>query len=678
MKNILRVCAILFIFLLALNACKKDKETVEQVIIKEKLSGYVQKGPFVNGTSIEMYELDHLLDQTGNTFSTQISNNNGLFEINQVKLSSKYVELSAYGYYYNEVLGKLSVSPLNLMALSDILDISSLNVNILTHLEKQRVDYLVIKNKTFSEAKTMAQMEVLGIFGFSLSEISNSEKLDITINGEGNAILLAISIILQGNRSVGDLTELLANISNDVREDGVITNNTIINDLRNSTKTLDLQAIRTNLNNRYVELGSTATIPEFEKYINSFLAFTAEKPTASSEPASEITQTSVKFNGLVNANSLPTTVIFEWGKTLAYSDSIPISDNPLSGSTSKTVGVVKTGLVPGETFHYRVKAKNSLGISYGEDKTFRTLGDIPIITQPDVNSIRTTTAILKAEINPNSLRTEVTFEYGTTMSYGSAIIPASSPLEGNSSISVSSILTGLIPGEIYHFRVKAVNELGEAVSNDMTFSSAPLLTDIDGNTYNTVYIGNQLWMAENLKTTKYADGTGITQVNSENWNIVNINTDYYSWYNNDENNKDIYGALYSWGAAMKKESSSSLNPSGVQGVCPTGWHLPSNDEWVELRNYIGGNGGKLKETGTLHWLSPNNEATNETGFSALPGGWRFVDGAFAELHNVGWWWSSTEWSTNYSGYWSVVSYNASYTSGNYYKHIGLSVRCVMN
>ena len=132
-------------------SCKKDID--KSVIKKEKLSGYVQKGPYVNGTSIEMYELSSSLSQTGKTFGTKISDNKGSFEISNIALSSQYVEFSASGYYFNEFTGDISVAPLTLYALSDITNIASVNVNILTHLAKDRVEYLVGKGKGFFPAQ---------------------------------------------------------------------------------------------------------------------------------------------------------------------------------------------------------------------------------------------------------------------------------------------------------------------------------------------------------------------------------------------------------------------------------------------------------------------------------------------------------------------------------------------
>jgi uncharacterized protein (TIGR02145 family) len=159
------------------------------------------------------------------------------------------------------------------------------------------------------------------------------------------------------------------------------------------------------------------------------------------------------------------------------------------------------------------------------------------------------------------------------------------------------------------------------------------VTDVVGNVYNTVTIGSQVWMAENLKTTKYNDGTDIPLV-TDGTAWAALSTPGYCWYNNDAvTNKNTYGALYNWYAVNTAK------------LCPTGWHVPSNEEWTVLTTHLGGEsvaGGKLKETGTSHWLSPNTGATNETGFTALPGGYRDHNyNAFKYIGEYSFWWSST-------------------------------------
>lgn len=374
MKDLFRLNEILLIalFLIILNSCQ-DIEN-EYKIKKDKLSGYVQKGPYINGTTIQLFELNSSLNQTGKAFNTQITDNKGSFEINDVALSSQFVEFLANGYYFNEVSGNISPSVLSLYALSDITDISTVNVNILTHLEKSRVENLIGKGKVFSEAKDSAQKEVLGIFGFPVQDMDNSEMLDITVNKEENAILLAISIILQGKRTTGDLTELLANISNDIQNDGILNDANILAQLRSSAEMLNLQEIRLNLSQRYQDLGISATIPGFEKYITDFLSIAGSIPTVETQPAGGMGSTSAILHGLVNANNLSTIVSFEYGTSISYGNSVPAVESPVTGNSNRHVHDTISQLTPNILYHFRVKAVNSIGTAYGNDLTFTTPG----------------------------------------------------------------------------------------------------------------------------------------------------------------------------------------------------------------------------------------------------------------------------------------------------------------
>lgn len=210
-------------------------------------------------------------------------------------------------------------------------------------------------------------------------------------------------------------------------------------------------------------------------------------------------------------------------------------------------------------------------------------------------------------------------------------------------------------------------------SNNNTDSTNPptgaTVTDVDGNVYHTVIIGSQTWMVENLKTTKYNDGTAIPLVtDGAAWS--KLTTPAYCWYNNDEADyKNPYGALYNW---------YTVNTGKLS---PAGWHVPTDAEWATLVSYLGDTtivGGKLKEAGTTHWVSPNTGATNSSGFTALPGGSHYTDGSFYLNGKYGWYWSTNESSTTEAWH-EYVQYNNS----NVYRHsgsksIGFSVRCLKN
>lgn len=207
MKPISLFICLLAVCILFLPSCKDDSP---EVLTKSKLSGFIQKGPFLNGTSVSISELKQDLSQTGKVFSSQIKDNQGSFELTNLQLSSPNVELKADGFYFNEVTGVVSTSQLTLYALADVTNISSLNVNVISTLEKARVENLVAGGLSFADAKKKALSEILAIFSISKSDIQSSELLDINKSGDDNAILLAISAILQGYRSEAELSELLA------------------------------------------------------------------------------------------------------------------------------------------------------------------------------------------------------------------------------------------------------------------------------------------------------------------------------------------------------------------------------------------------------------------------------------------------------------------------------------
>jgi uncharacterized protein (TIGR02145 family) len=227
-----------------------------------------------------------------------------------------------------------------------------------------------------------------------------------------------------------------------------------------------------------------------------------------------------------------------------------------------------------------------------------------------------------------------------------------------------------MPGVTYYVKAYATNKTGTGYGVAISFTTENTVLDIDGNVYHAVGIGSQIWMVENLMTTKYNDGTDIPLVtdNSE-WSATS--TPAYCYYNNDNNYGPAYGVLYNWYAA------SSAN------LCPEGWHVPTNEEWTALTDYLGGltlASFKLKEAGNVHWNDPNGESTNESGFTAVAGGYRsWTDGNFFGLKDNCSIWSST--SNDVSNSWSRVMINYNTTDMlviSNYNGYGISVRCMKN
>jgi len=223
----------------------------------------------------------------------------------------------------------------------------------------------------------------------------------------------------------------------------------------------------------------------------------------------------------------------------------------------------------------------------------------------------------------------------------------------------------------------------EEDKDEVPIPTTVTVSDIDGNTYKTIQIGTQTWMAENLKTTKYNDGTNIPLVNN-NSSWAGLSTPAYCWYDNNISNKNTYGALYNW---------YTVNSSKL---CPSGWHVPSDEEWIELDDYLTKYGYGYEGSGddigksmaaTSGWNTSIHEgnvgndqaSNNSSGFTALPGGRRVNDGDFVGIGNSADWWSSTEYpNMNVDKAWSqyIVSFQNYLWRSSNYKKDGLSVRCV--
>jgi uncharacterized protein (TIGR02145 family) len=261
--------------------------------------------------------------------------------------------------------------------------------------------------------------------------------------------------------------------------------------------------------------------------------------------------------------------------------------------------------------------------------------------------------------------------------------------DGNGAGSFTSSLTGLSSNTTYYVRAYAINSAGTAYGNQQTFTtinSGGIVSNpgagvtYNGYSYSSIVLGNgQEWLTENLRTTQYNDGSPITLVTDQiQWaaNFGNGSTlPMMCWQNNDQttNTANAFGAMYNWYAV-------SPTTNGNRNVCPTGWHVPSDAEWTVLIDYLGGEsmaGGKMKSTGTQYWTGPNSYATNESGFSGLPGGGRWDTGSFGDVGEYGYWWSSTLNNTGTGAWIRYLSYNDGLVNRiPNYKSAGYSVRCL--
>jgi uncharacterized protein (TIGR02145 family) len=302
---------------------------------------------------------------------------------------------------------------------------------------------------------------------------------------------------------------------------------------------------------------------------------------------------------------------------------------------------------------------------------YQSIANLPTVTTAAVTSITQFTATSGGDISSDG-GASVTARGVCWNTSSNPTTAGSHTTDGTGTGTFVSNITGLTGGTLYYVRAYATNSVGTSYGNELTFSTLnvdgqpcpgiPTVT-YAGQTYNTVQIGTQCWFKENLNVGK--------RINVSQDQTNNDTVEKYC-FNNLESNCDVYGGLYLWNEMMQF----STTP-GVQGICPTGWHLPTDAEWTTLTNYLGGisvAGGKMKETGTAHWLSPNTGATNSSEFTALPGGFRL--GNFGNLTYNADFWSSTEGSST-SAWNRDLSYNhENVVRTNYNKTYGFSARCV--
>jgi len=279
MKTTIKSIAYIALLLLLTQCEENNTPKVAQSVEDRDVYGVVQKGPFINGTTITISELDADFNQTGKVYSTQILDNEGNYRLNSLDFNTQYVELKATGYYFNEVSGGVSAAPITLYSLADLSEERTLNINILSHLARNRMLHLIAEGSSFEEAKIQAEQDLIKNFSIEKPDMTLSDQLDISGPGEDNAILLAVSVILQGFRTEAELSELIANVNTDMRDDGIINNENLGSLLVNDARVLNLEQINKNLISRYTEMGQDKDIPDFEKYVNWFIDSTSFEPT---------------------------------------------------------------------------------------------------------------------------------------------------------------------------------------------------------------------------------------------------------------------------------------------------------------------------------------------------------------------------------------------------------------
>lgn len=263
--------ALLFAFSLSaafISCSNDDNGETPKVVEKSNVSGNIEKGPFVQGSKVTLYELEANLSQTGKSFKTQTSSDLGTFIFdNPIQLNSQFVELETSGYFYNEVKGELSASQITLNALSNVANRNFVNVNLITHLEYGRVKKLVREGKDFTAAKKQAEKELLACFGIT-DEITVPEGVSITDNNKSSAILLAISTVMLYNRSEAEFTEFISKFSTDFADNGLIDNTTIREDIKKGQEDAHPGKVIERMKEFYAYKGVDIQCDDFSKFID--------------------------------------------------------------------------------------------------------------------------------------------------------------------------------------------------------------------------------------------------------------------------------------------------------------------------------------------------------------------------------------------------------------------------
>jgi uncharacterized protein (TIGR02145 family) len=406
------------------------------------------------------------------------------------------------------------------------------------------------------------------------------------------------------------------------------------------------------------------------------ITYTIKNPgnlaTISTLPIGNITASTASSGGNISNNGGSS--ITQRGIVWSTNSNPTTADNyTINGSGTGSFTSNLTGLSGGVTYYVRAYAVNSAGTSYGNEVSFTTTSPVQLATlsTTTISSITSTTAVSGGNVTNNG--------GGTITSRGVCWSTSANPTTSNNKTtngsgtgSFTSNLTGLSGGVTYYVRAYAINSAGTSYGNEVSFTTTSSsgiqygngVTDIVGNTYQSVIIGNQEWMAENLRTTKYKDGSSIPNVtDSYQWRA--LTTGAWSHYNNDGQYETTN--VYNWYAV------------NTGNLCPTGWHVPTDAEWMVLTDYLSANGHSGTEgtalKSTTGW-NINVNGTDNYGWNGLPGGCRLDNGGFSLFGSNGYWWSSSQ-ANPYDAWYRRLGNGNDYVYRNDgSKRYGFSVRCL--
>ncbi len=412
----------------------------------------------------------------------------------------------------------------------------------------------------------------------------------------------------------------------------------------------------------------------------SFTTASPSLPAVSTKPVTQLQPFSARSGGEISSNGgAPVTAKgIVWGKT----ENPTISDSHTSdGTGDEGFDSDMTPLEHSTTYYVRAYATNRIGTAYGNQLTFTTpMASSPVLTTANVTSLTPTSAISGGDISSNG-GAPVTQRGVVWNTAPNPTIANNRTTNGTGSGVFASNITGLTNGTVYYVRAYATNSQGTGYGNEIMIVTP--VTDIDGNIYKTVKIGNQVWMAENLKTTRYRNNTAIPLVtDTAAWKATDtLQTAAYSWYNNNPANKDLYGGLYNWFAV------------NTGNLCPTGWHVATEAEYQTLELTVGvpadsvntwgfrGNGTGTHLKSTTGWTGGNGD--NTSGFTAVPAGYRaWANGSFRGVGIIIYFWTATDDAINHkpeqAWYRRLDATDHRIYKATTHKGGGKSIRCLKN
>ena len=688
------------------DSLEADSERV--AISLDSLVGVTQKGPFLKGSTVYLYELSdgRTLKQTNGNFTSNITRDDGRYKFMARDLVSQYAMVVVDGYYRNEVTGVTSDAPIRLKAITDMRKRSSVNVNILTQLEYDRVYYLVTRgdkdgNKlTVKQAKRQAQKEILKLFDIELDDDTDAEDMDVFGKTDADAALLAISVLLQGDTSATNLSVILTEISNALAEKGEWNDSAAKARIADWALKADSENRLAKFRNNVADWHLGDTVPGFEKLVRNYVNVVSGLGTCGDKknPVGTFAHVPNKKSGYyakaydsIDAakNSLVRVVCDDkGGKHWRIATDLERDTKDWEKDSAGTVrkGQIDTSLTYVYEDGWRHGTDLDRVVGFGCIKAFKdSVAEVSdsswyactVSKDEDhawhlMSNLEKDSVSLKAYNDKDSipgLLLDAPFTK-KTMVWDADTLREASKYE-------QELKKGCVT-RMYGTRDSLSNTLTYTCDESGWSKKGTFIDGRDGLTYMAVQIGDQVWMAENLNYVNYAVDPIVCYDHAE------ICAQASFCYNNDDSYCAKYGRLYSWAAAVGKSEDEcgyglkcSLPSGNIQGVCPEGWHLPSKAEWESLFAAVGGD--SLAGTNLRTWSGwlGNGKGLDAFAFSALPGGYMDNHGGYNLEGYYADFWSSSERHI-FSAYDVHLSSSDRNPAGlnDESKDYGLSVRCV--